>query len=160
MPITSHYGWRTHPISGEPDFHAAIDISGNHQNRPVYATQTGIIIENSFNSSMGNYLRIQHTADPYFSQYLHLAERSPMAVGAQVYRGQEIAIMGTTGDSTGIHLDFAIATSNSGWFGEAGTIDPELYLEMEFGGGQNPSENLHSNLIHLYLCGAMIDWFV
>lgn len=157
LNITSKYGWRDHPITGELDFHAAIDISGGGVNHPVYATQTGIVIENGFNSSMGNFLRIQHTGDPYFSQYLHLAYPSSFGVGSQVYRGQEIATMGTTGSSTGIHLDFAIAIDNNSWFGENGTIDPELYLEMTFGETDN-RDNLHSNLIHLFLCGALRNW--
>src|SRR5690625_407887 len=130
LPITSPYGWRIHPVTGELDFHAGIDIGGNGINHPIYATQSGSVIENRWSDTGGWLVRIQHTADPYFSQYLHLMIQSPIPVGTLVERGQQIGIMGTTGTSTGIHLDFAIATSVDGFFTETGTIDPEIYLQM------------------------------
>ena len=158
LPITSPYGWRTHPITGEPDFHGAIDIGGGGINHPVYATQTGVVIGNRWSDSGGWMIFIQHTADPYFSRYIHLDSQSPLGVGTNVIKGQEIGVMGATGTSTGIHLDFAIAISNNGWGTEWGTIDPELYLEMSFG-GDTPKPSKHSSLIHLYLSGALIDWW-
>src|SRR5690606_26296512 len=142
---------RTHPISGEPDFHAAIDISGNNVNHPIYATQTGTVIANYWNDSTGWTVRIQHSGDKYFSQYLHLDSQSPLNVGSVVNKGQQIGVMGTTGDSTGIHLDFAIAENNHSWFREIGTIDPEVYLQMSFGGGDESSNKKRrmTSLIHM-----------
>ena len=134
LEITSEYGWRTHPISGEVSFHAAIDIGGGGVNHPIYATQTGIVTGNRWSDSAGWMLIIRHTADKYHSRYIHLSEQSPVSIGTTVQKGQRVGTMGTTGDSTGIHLDFAI--SINGTFGaEASTIDPLVYLEMSFGGG-------------------------
>jgi len=131
-PITSYYGWRINPISGLPEFHAAIDISGGGVNLPIYATQNAIISEKR-NTSYGGYtVRLQHTRDPYYSQYQHMNAPSPLSVGAVVTKGDVIGYMGTTGSSTGIHLDFAIAITPDGWFTEEGTIDPLVYLEMDF----------------------------
>ena len=59
-------------------------------------------------------------------------------MGTTVTKGQEIGTMGTTGSSTGIHLHFQIATSPTGFHTEDGTIDPEIYLDMDFGGGTGP----------------------
>lgn len=145
--ITSPYGWRIDPIDGLNKFHSAIDIGGNGINHPIYATQTGVVIRNTFTSYGGYTLRIQHTGDNYFSQYQHLKEASLLNVGDVVIKGQEIATMGSTGDSTGIHLDFAIAKYASGFFTEAGTIDPELYFEIDFGGYTPPK--MKKSKIHL-----------
>ena len=43
LTITSKYGWRINPITGEQQFHTGIDIGGG-VNHPIYATQTGFII--------------------------------------------------------------------------------------------------------------------
>jgi murein DD-endopeptidase MepM/ murein hydrolase activator NlpD len=161
LPITSPYGWRTHPITGEQDFHAAIDIGGNGVNHPVYATQTGEIIQNYDGGGGGWTVRIKHSGDSYYSQYLHLAVQSPLPVGTKVVKGQEIATMGTTGASTGIHLDFAVAINNSSWFGETGTIDPEIYLQMSFGGGDEGdggSTDTKKTVTTLLLVDALNGW--
>ena len=130
--ITSSYGWRTNPITGLPEFHAAIDITGNGMNLPIYATQNGIVIA-KLNTSYGGYtIRLQHTGDEYFSQYQHMYAPSVLNVGNVITKGQLIGLMGSTGDSTGIHLDFAIATIPNGWYTENGTIDPLVYLDMIF----------------------------
>ncbi len=135
LPITSPYGWRFHPIDEVWKFHAAIDIGGGGINHPVYATQSGVVIAKGFDNSRGNYIILEHTEDEFFSRYIHLAEPAFFDVGQTVSKCQQIGIMGTTGASTGIHLDFAIATSAGGFGTEEGTIDPELYLEGAIEGG-------------------------
>ena len=145
--ITSPYGWRVHPITGVNTFHAAIDITGNNVNHPIYATQNAIVIE-KLNTSYGGYtIRLKHTSDIYYSQYQHMNYASPLTVGAKVTKGQIIGHMGTTGDSTGIHLDFAIGKNESGWYTEEVTIDPVLYLEMLF----NKTMNKKKSKVFLYL---------
>ena len=146
LTVTSGYGWRTHPISGVVSFHAAIDIGGAGVNHPIYATQTGVVTGNRWSDSAGWMLIIKHTGDQYHSRYIHLAEQSPVPVGATVQKGQHVGTMGTTGDSTGIHLDFAI--SINGTFGtETDTIDPELYLQMNFGGGGGEPSPSRPNVV-------------
>lgn len=137
MPITSQYGWRTHPVTGEQDFHGGTDFGGNGGKPPIYATQAGIVIDNRWSDSGGWMVYIQHTGDQYYSRYLHLDVQSPIPIGTAVTKGQEIGTMGTTGLSTGVHLHFEIALANSGWGTESGTIDPEIYLQMTFDGGDN-----------------------
>lgn len=157
LPISSPYGWRYHPITGEYTFHAGIDISGEGVEHPIYATQTGVVIENTWNDISGWRVRIKHTGDPYYSQYLHLAVQSPIPVGTTVTKGQVIGTMGSTGGSTGIHLDFAISI-NGTFFTEEDTIDPEVYLQMSFGGGDGPPSSRGSNIIELLLCDALNGW--
>lgn len=159
LAITSPYGWRIHPIEGINKFHGAIDIGGGDVNHPIYATQNGVVIYNQSTSYGGWTIRLRHTSDPYYSQYQHMSVKSPITIGTSVTKGQMIGTMGTTGDSTGIHLDFAIAINETGWFTESGTIDPELYLEMMFGGGGGEKDdNLMSNLITLLLVDALNGW--
>ena len=132
LTITSGYGWRTHPIFGDLRFHHAIDIGGGGVNHPIYATQDGYVMA-KLNTSYGGYtIRLIHTGDEYFSQYQHMQAPSHLNEGVFVTKGQRIGYMGNTGDSSGIHLDFQIATSTSGFHTEDGTIDPELYLDLEF----------------------------
>lgn len=164
LQITDTYGWRTNPVTGEYKFHAAIDIGGGGSTHPLYATQDGIVVENRIVTNAGYAIRIKHTADPYYSQYLHMDNPSPIPVGTAVTKGQEIGTMGNGGNSTGIHLDFAIATSQDGFFTEEGTIDPELYLAMSFGGGGSgggdggEAEKKKKAVYHLLLSDTLNGW--
>lgn len=157
LPITSPYGWRIHPVYGDLRFHGAIDISGEGEHHPIYATQHGVVIRNYWSDTGGWSVHIRHTADPYYSRYLHLHEQSPIPVGTTVTKGQVIGTMGTTGVSTGIHLDFAIGLSDDGWGTEEGTIDPEVYLQMSFG-GDTPDKNRTKDIIALLLVDALNGW--
>lgn len=157
-PITSPYGWRIHPITNERTFHAGIDIGGGGQSYPIYATQSGIITVNTFSQTGGYMVYIEHTGDPYHSRYLHLASQSPLPIGTVVERGQQIGMMGNTGLSDGIHLHFEVALSQDGFGTESGTIDPELYLEMEFGGGGGDVSNKKSRLIKMLLADTLNGW--
>jgi murein DD-endopeptidase MepM/ murein hydrolase activator NlpD len=161
LPITSPYGWRTDPFTGEQDFHGAIDIGGNGVNHPIYATQDGIVLTNVYSDSAGYMVVVQHTGDTYYSRYLHLASQSPIPVGTTVTKGQEIGTMGTTGNSTGIHLDFGISKINGGWNTEENTIDPEIYLQMTFGGGENPppaNSDKRTQMIKMLLADTLNGW--
>jgi murein DD-endopeptidase MepM/ murein hydrolase activator NlpD len=161
LPITSPYGWRTSPITGELDFHGAIDIGGNGVNHPIYATQSGIVLTNQWSDSAGWMVVIQHTGDTYFSRYLHLDSQSPIPVGTSVTKGQEIGTMGTTGNSTGIHLDFGISKINGGWNTEENTIDPEIYLQMTFGGenpNPPPNSDKRTQMIKMLLADTLNGW--
>lgn len=165
LQITDTYGWRTNPVTGEYKFHAAIDIGGGGSTHPLYATQDAIVAYNGTVTNAGYGIRLQHTADPYFSQYLHLDNPSPIPEGTKVTKGQEIGTMGNGGNSTGIHLDFAIATSLGGFFTEEGTIDPEAYLAMSFGGGGTGGEGGEGDdkkkkqaIYHLLLSDALHGW--
>lgn len=140
-PITSPYGWRTDPIDGGQDFHAGTDYGGSSGD-PIFATQTGIVLDVGFDSILGYYIDLEHTGDQYFSRYQHLLEQPSLSIGTTVSKGQQIGLMGTTGSSTGVHLHFVIATDDSGsWYTSSNTIDPEQYLEMTFGSGGDTDQD-------------------
>lgn len=137
--ITSHWGWRV--INGEDDFHAGLDLaSPSGTSQPIYATQSGIVIQSGWLGSAGNAVTIKHSGDPYYSRYMHMITTPSVNVGDVVSKCQQIGNTGDTGNSYGIHLHFEIAPSE-GEFGKNGnTLDPEVYLEMSFGGGTDPDK--------------------
>ena len=157
LPITSKYGYRGDiGVPGASEYHWAIDIgSGGQSDPPIYATQSGTVTSVHWTEYGGWTITIEHTGDPYHSRYQHLKEEPNLTIGQTVSKGQTIAIMGTTGISSGVHLDFAISVN--GTFGtEEDTIDPEIYLDMEFGGGETSSPL--DDLITLLLVDALAGW--
>ena len=139
-PLTSPFGYRDIGI-GTND-HLGTDWGGSRGN-PIFATMSGVVVKAQYDSSRGNYVIVKHTHDQYYSTYQHLLSDS-VNVGDKVAQGQTIAAMGTTGDSTGVHLHFAISTTPYGSYADDGNvgvfIDPEIYLQTEIviGGGGEP----------------------
>ena len=103
--ISSPYGKRMHPIYHVEKFHNGIDLSAAG-GTPVYAIADGTVIEAGYNSSMGNYVIINHTNGAQ-SIYMH-ASQLGVTKGQTVSRGDEIMKVGTTGASTGDHLHISI----------------------------------------------------
>lgn len=139
-PITSPFGYRDIGI-GTND-HLGTDFGGSAGD-PIFATMSGQVVKAQYDSSRGNYVIVKHTFDQYYSTYQHNASNS-VNVGDQVSQGQRIANMGTTGDSSGVHLHFAISTTPYGSYADDGQvgsfIDPEIYLQSEIivgGGGED-----------------------
>jgi murein DD-endopeptidase MepM/ murein hydrolase activator NlpD len=95
---------------------------GGTSSTPIMASRSGTVVQASFDGSAGNYIIIDH-GDGYYSYYLHLSNFIA-TLGQSVSAGQTIGTMGTTGNSTGVHLHFGIATS-SNW---SGFVDPAPFL--------------------------------
>ena len=109
--ITSPFGNRTHPITKKVSFHNGVDYGTHLKKIPVYAVADGTVRINRFETGAGNYVSIGHTINgkEYRALYMHLDKLSDLKVGARVKKGDKVGIVGTTGNSTGIHLHF-------GWF--------------------------------------------
>ena len=111
--VTSEYGYRIHPIFRVPRLHDGIDLTNSDRfNTRVYATANGRVAKIGYDSAMGNYIIIHHNINnvSYTSQYLHLKSGSiSVSEGNVVSKDTVLALMGTTGSSTGEHLHFAIA---------------------------------------------------
>lgn len=103
--VTSEFGWRDDPISGERQFHGGIDLGGP-LDTPIFAIASGTVTTSGFSSSAGWWIVIQHD-NGLVSRYMH-HNKNLVRVGERVTRGQKIALMGTTGWSTGVHLHFEI----------------------------------------------------
>lgn len=117
--LSSSFGERISPTSGEPSFHYGMDIAAE-QGTPILCIADGMVTQVG-ESSYGNYIVVTHdngTASMYAHCDVILAEQ-----GAVVQAGQEIAQVGSTGNSTGNHLHIEL------W--RAGMVlDPSLYLYL------------------------------
>lgn len=103
--LSSDFGPRIHPISGEPDFHQGIDVEVP-EGADVYAACAGRVIVAGHHSGYGLYIVLEHS-DGYRTLYGHLSEIGVYR-GQFVEGGQRIARSGNTGNSTGPHLHFEI----------------------------------------------------
>lgn len=104
--ITSNYAWRYSPFSGTREHHKALDISGPGYGSQIYAANNGTVITAGWHYSYGNYVVINHN-NGYYTLYAHMAWLNTKE-GATVGRGQVIGYMGSTGDSTGVHLHLEV----------------------------------------------------
>ncbi len=91
----------------------------DYEGEPVYSINDGTVMQVDKNSSCGNYIWIKHSYNDkkdLWSRYLHLKDKSTkVKVNQKVKRGEQIASMGNTGNSTGTHLHFEIWLVPKGW---------------------------------------------
>lgn len=130
--ITSPFESRVNPISGKTEFHNSVDL-GYPQGTPIYAVADGkvIKIDKDAKSGYGVYVRIGHDLDgdgndDYFTQYNHMkyGTNSSLSIDMQISGGQQIGEVGSTGMSTGPHLDFQIFNYSQNKY-----IDPQPVLD-------------------------------
>ena len=131
--ITSNYGTRVHPITGETKKHSGIDISGTHHAQ-VLAIADGQVTFAGVQNGYGNCIEIKHTVNgkTIYSFYAHLSEID-VKVGDKVVQGQVIGLEGgdpktdpNPGSSTGHHLHFEIRTAS----GSKNDVDPTEYIKF------------------------------
>lgn len=105
--ITSHFGMRTHPVTGVQKMHNGMDISRGI-NDPILAAFDGTISAGYDATELGNYIIISSnvSGQTVYTRYYHLRDSVTSLNGTTIKAGQQIGIMGTTGNSTGIHLHF------------------------------------------------------
>jgi murein DD-endopeptidase MepM/ murein hydrolase activator NlpD len=104
--ITSYYGWRPDPYTGEKSFHTGIDI-GVPTGTPIIAAHDGVVTKVvNGTTGYGKYIVIEGE-DGISSRYAH-CDALLAAVGQEVKQGDAIAASGDTGNSTGPHLHFEI----------------------------------------------------
>lgn len=102
--VTSPFGWRNHPISGQLKFHTGVDIR-LAMNTPVGPIFPGRVIFAGVHGGYGNVIVIHHIKDR-FTLYGHL-NKICVTSGQWVANHQVIAYSGSTGYSTGPHLHLA-----------------------------------------------------
>lgn len=99
--VSSYYGYRKNPITGENQFHRGVDIAVA-EGTEVYAAQDGTVTTAEYNESYGNYIVITDSKG-YVTKYAHL-ESLNVSAGQTVKHGAIIGKTGNTGASTGSHL--------------------------------------------------------
>ena len=105
--VTSEFGWRSDPFTGLKAYHNGVDLAGsNCSGTPIVAAYDGIVGQAGYNSSMGNYIYLEH-GDGLRTIYLH-ASKLYVSTNTVVKKGDVIAAVGSTGRSTGAHLHFSV----------------------------------------------------
>lgn len=119
--LTSPYGYRTHPITGNYTMHNGVDLACDYYT-PIYASKSGYVTTATYQYAYGNYVTINHM-DGYSTLYGHM---SYYVVADQEYveQGQVIGYVGSTGYSTGSHLHFTIYYNGS-------TVNPMNYISLQ-----------------------------
>lgn len=108
--ITSDYGYRGAPTAGASTYHKGIDIGAPHGSK-IVSVCNGRVLAYGYNSSMGNYVKIQH-ADQVVSVYMHMSKIADISTGQTVSAGTVLGYVGSTGVSTGPHLHLGIMLNN------------------------------------------------
>lgn len=122
MNITSGFGGREDPTGISGSFHDGIDFGGA-SGTPIMAARSGEVVSANYSGMAGNHVVIKHD-NGYYSYYLHMSSLSVTA-GQSVSAGQTLGGMGTTGNSTGVHLHFSISTGL--W---SGFVNPAPFLGL------------------------------
>ena len=104
--FTSGYEVRSDPFRGRAAMHAGIDLAGPI-GTPIYATADGVVGRSEYNNGgYGNLVELEH-GHGIQTRYGHLS-KSLVTAGQHVRRGEMIAMMGSTGRSTGSHLHYEV----------------------------------------------------
>jgi len=116
---TSAYGVRSDPFRGSAAMHAGIDLAAP-MGTPIYATADGVVDRAEWSGGYGNMVEIDH-GKGLQTRFGHLS-RILVHPGERVVRGQEIALMGSTGRSTGSHLHYEVRMDGR-------AVNPVPYLD-------------------------------
>ncbi len=116
--LSSWFGKRADPVSGKSSWHKGIDFAGKYGD-DVIAVSDGVVSFSGDRYGYGNLVEIRH-GNGYVTRYAHNQENL-VAVGDVVTQGQTIALIGSTGRSTGPHVHFEVHRN-----GQA--VDPAKYI--------------------------------
>lgn len=119
--LTSPFGWRTHPIYKTKRLHTGMDMAAP-KGTSIYAAESGRVITARSMSGYGNCVIIDHGGG-IWTVYGHIMQGGILVKeGEEVKRGQLIAKVGSTGDSTGNHLHFEVRKNSE-------PVNPASYLK-------------------------------
>ena len=117
--ITSTFGWRNPTTSTVPKYHTGLDIA-NVSGTVICSATDGDVVLASSEGDFGNHLKIQ--INDVTIIYAH-CKTLYVKQGDYITQGQQIAEVGSTGNSTGPHLHFEIRKQDR-------LVDPKLILEI------------------------------
>lgn len=103
--ISSYFGEREDPFDGREAFHKGVDFAGA-AGQTVVAVAAGIVTWAGERTGFGKLIEVNH-GDGFVTRYAH-NERTLVTVGQTVTRGEPLALMGSTGRSTGPHVHFEV----------------------------------------------------
>lgn len=117
--LSSSYGWRRNPVTHRYAMHEGLDFAAP-AGTPILAASGGVVLEARYQPGYGNTVEIDH-GDGLITRYAH-ASKLLVKPGEVVSRAQEVALVGSTGQSTGPHLHFEVRLAGQ-------PLDPRLFLE-------------------------------
>ena len=116
--LSSRYGKRNDPFTGKQDFHKGLDFAGK-KGSEVIVVGDGVVSWVGKRTGYGNLIEINH-GNGYTTRYGH-NQSHLVEVGEKVKKGQQIALMGSTGRSTGPHVHFEVLQNGK-------TVNPSKYI--------------------------------
>lgn len=116
--ISSRYGKRADPFTGKPDWHHGVDIAGK-AGSDILAVAAGIVTWTGTKSGYGELVEVSH-GDGYVTRYAH-NQQNLVEPGDVVRKGDTIALMGSSGRSTGAHVHYEV-------YKHGRSVDPSTYL--------------------------------
>lgn len=142
VPVTSPFGWRVHPITGQYKFHAGVDL-GYEYGDPVRAMMPGKVVYCYWWGGYGNCVILEHPNGDH-TLYGHMS-RIDVGYGQEVPRGQMIGRIGSTGLSTGPHLHLE-------WWHNGAYTDPMAFF---YAGGIQETEFLAGRATQAFVGGEV-----
>ncbi len=116
--LSSAFGVRTDPFTGEPAIHQGVDFAGD-EGSPIVATAGGIVTWSGERFGYGRMVEIEH-AGGYRTRYAH-AKAVNVQIGQLVDKGQQVAVLGNTGRSTGPHVHYEVLKNGK-------QINPQAFI--------------------------------
>jgi len=116
--ISSHFGYRSDPFTGRGAFHAGVDFAAPPGSK-VITTGAGTVTYSGYKNGYGYVVEVTHPTG-YLTRYGHNS-RNLVREGQTVQKGDAIAIIGSTGRSTGTHVHFEVERNGN-------TLNPMKYL--------------------------------
>ncbi|MEX1227523.1 MAG: M23 family metallopeptidase [Marinobacter sp.] len=117
--LSSRYGYRSDPFTGRRTWHAGVDLAGK-EGSDIIAVAAGVVTYSNDRHGYGNLVEIDH-GDGLITRYAH-AKELKVEVGDVVQKGQVVALMGSTGRSTGPHVHFEVLRNGK-------SQNPEDYIQ-------------------------------
>ena len=122
-PMTSDYGPRKSPGGIGSTWHRGIDLAGRGCDGPIWAANAGTVAYVGPAPGVGNLIEVDH-GQGIVTRYGHMYDNGLLVrAGDRVVAGQQIARIGSNGNSTGCHLHFAVQMNG-------GYVDPEAFLDQ------------------------------
>jgi murein DD-endopeptidase MepM/ murein hydrolase activator NlpD len=119
--ISSHFGIRNDPFNGGLAHHGGVDFASKY-GAPIKSVASGVVTFAGHRSGYGNLVEINH-GNGYATRYGHCAEIL-VAAGDLIKKGQEVALVGSTGRSTGPHVHFEVVRNGK-------IVNPREYVDAK-----------------------------
>ena len=117
--ISSSYGHRTDPFTGRLAMHHGIDFAGS-EGHEVLSLGAGVVTHSGYKQGYGEMVEISHS-DGFSTRYAH-AQKNLVEIGEVVEKGRPIALVGSSGRSTGAHVHLEVYKNGR-------SIDPSRYIK-------------------------------